>query len=326
VVLTNSMRIIEAEATLRGARAIAAELQFADAEVRACVNIGFVLSDFPKRAFAVSREGAALAFRLGMRSYLPFLLVNASDSGLPLGEWDAASELLTAGRELSVDPAFVAQIDAGLVVLDAYRGQDVGSRVADLEALSPRNDPQARAGLADTLAHLAMARGDYPAVIQHIRDAVTDAGDAYGSVGRLLAGRARLWTGDVVEARAIVEQSSQPLGGYGQAGRLEILAGVAALEGRLDDAAEQFAATLRAYEELDLVFERALCQLTMVAVLPPSRHDASAAAVEARAVLERLGAAPWLARLDELLAKATVGSRDTARSSTGELADSAAAR
>jgi hypothetical protein len=41
----------------------------------------------------------------------------------------------------------------------------------------------------------------------------------------------------------------------------------------------------------------------MLAVLPPSRRDVAAAVADARAVLERLRAASWLARLDELLAR-----------------------
>jgi class 3 adenylate cyclase/tetratricopeptide (TPR) repeat protein len=303
VVLANAQRLVEAEATLRGARAIAAELRFADAEVRACVNIGFALAPYPKRAFTVSREGFDVAMRLGMRSYLPFLVGNLCGAAVPLGEWDTSFELLMAIRELSSDPTFLVQNDLDLALLETYRGEDPAPRLARVEANAPRNDPQTRAGVADTLAKIALVRGEYAAAVVHMNEAIASAPDVYNMLDGLVSARALLWTGDAAGARAVLDAWPQPTVGYGAAAEAELAAGVAALEGRVDEATEQFAAVRGAYEELGLVFERALSGLTMLAVLPPWRRDVAAAVADARAVLERLRAASWLARLDELLAR-----------------------
>ena len=88
----------------------------------------------------------------------------------------------------------------------------------------------------------------------------------------------------------------------------ELTAGAAALEGDRAAATNGFADALRRWRDLELVGDRAMCQVTMVATLGEG-PDTDAAAQEARRTFERLGSPPLLARLDEALARSGSGMR-----------------
>ena len=62
----------------------------------------------------------------------------------------------------------------------------------------------------------------------------------------------------------------------------------------------------RAVRDLGLVFDEALIGIDMVVALGPDDPDAQEAAAESRRILEGLGAVPYLARLDALVAGASV--------------------
>ena len=84
------------------------------------------------------------------------------------------------------------------------------------------------------------------------------------------------------------------------ADRARIAAGIAALEGQGADALAGFIDAIRAYEQLGLSFEAAAAVVDMVVVLPAAvaSPPAAEAIATARATLTRLGAAPFLARLE----------------------------
>src|SRR5262249_46464797 len=98
------------------------------------------------------------------------------------------------------------------------------------------------------------------------------------------------------------------------ADRLRGRAGIAALEGRANEALAGYLEALRAYNQLDLPFEEAACAVDMAVTLPGIERESPAAAAaiaSARETLARLGAAPWLARLD-------AGTRDGGRKGSRE--------
>jgi hypothetical protein len=135
--------------------------------------------------------------------------------------------------------------------------------------------------------------------------------------GRPRAGRAWRWrkatfSPQLASARELLDGWTATQPGLQHAARQELSAGIAALEGDADAAAEQFVLAHRALGDLGAVFERALSQLTMVATLPSDRSDVAAAAADAREVFTRLGATPFIARLDEFLARrsAPAGARE----------------
>ena len=79
---------------------------------------------------------------------------------------------------------------------------------------------------------------------------------------------------------------------------------IAALEGRRD-AASLYAKALGSWRRLKVTWEEALTGLDMVKVLDPSLTEVRAVAESTRQIFDRLGAAPYLAMLDDALARGT---------------------
>jgi hypothetical protein len=84
-------------------------------------------------------------------------------------------------------------------------------------------------------------------------------------------------------------------------GRRSLRAALTAIDGDSDGAAQAYAAILPELAELGLVPEQALVVLDMALVLGPDAPIVRESVDEARAILERLGARPFLERLDELM-------------------------
>ena len=108
-----------------------------------------------------------------------------------------------------------------------------------------------------------------------------------------------------------------------EADRKTIRAGIAALEGRPAEAIPLYREALRAWHDLGLAWDEALCGLDMATLLDPSEPEVRAAAETAREILVRLGAKPFIARLDAATSRPTVATLTSARAA-GSLADTPA--
>ena len=93
-------------------------------------------------------------------------------------------------------------------------------------------------------------------------------------------------------------------------------AGVAALDGRSDEALALYREALRDWRDLGLAWDEALCGLDMALLLDPADPEVRAAADASRGILVRLGAAPFVARLDRALARAAVSAGGSTASSS----------
>jgi tetratricopeptide (TPR) repeat protein len=122
------------------------------------------------------------------------------------------------------------------------------------------------------------------------------------------AARAALWMGDTAAAT----DDLAALDGSGIHGpaiaaqRRTILAGLAALDGRPAEALPLYREALRAWRDLGLAWDEALCGIDMATLLDPSEPEVRAATDSAREILVRLGAVPSIARLDAALARSTI--------------------
>src|SRR5205085_8328149 len=107
--------------------------------------------------------------------------------------------------------------------------------------------------------------------------------------------RAALWDRDVDAARAdLAELDASGVHGPAlEADRTTIRAGIAALEGRIGDALGLYRQALRAWRDLGLPWDEALCAIDMATLLDPSESEVRAAAEAGRAILVRLGARPF---------------------------------
>ncbi len=101
-------------------------------------------------------------------------------------------------------------------------------------------------------------------------------------------------------------------GPFVEARRLELRAGLAALDGRVADALAFYADSLRRFRDLGIEVDQAFATIEMATLLNPTLPEVVAAGAAAREILVRLGAAPFIARLDAALARSAEGGENGA--------------
>jgi hypothetical protein len=173
----------------------------------------------------------------------------------------------------------------------------VGSKT-DSSVLATQHSAIAAAAFG--AGELAAARAGWHRVAEHsignIPDAITRSA------------RAALWLRDVPAARAELA-TLDAAGVHGlavDADRTTIRAGIAALEGRDGEALSLYRDALQAWRDLGTTWDEALCGLDMALLLDPSDPDVRAAAEASREILVRLGAAPFIERLDAAVGTSSV--------------------
>jgi hypothetical protein len=120
-----------------------------------------------------------------------------------------------------------------------------------------------------------------------------------------LAIRPATWARDldlVKEDFKALEASGQH-GPGAEADRATIRAGIAALEGRTDDAGRLYREAIRAWRELGQPWREALTAVDMATLLDPADPAVRDAAAAGREILVRLRAAPFVDKLDAALAR-----------------------
>ena len=311
-------RPYEGAGAIEAGRRLAIAHSFLAFEHRAITNLSAHLSDDdPRAALALAREGIALEERGGGRSFQ----INdiAFTATLRLGEWALAREIVEPLIGDDVDPSIRGIFIANVLTLRAFRGEPVAELFAELQALPDREDDSVKqATLAWSTALSAIGEGRY-------RDARAPL-LRYGALFvqndvevALETSRCDLQAGDLELARAdiaIVERSSRR-GRAIEADRRTRWAGVAALEGRSSVALTGYRDALVTYRDLGLAWDEALCALDMATLLDPSEPEVRAAAEAAGEILLRLGAQPFLERLDAAMSRTrsdrpTVGARAAA--------------
>jgi class 3 adenylate cyclase/tetratricopeptide (TPR) repeat protein len=261
----------------------------------------------PRDALEIVRAGLVRARRIGRRSMISVLLGNAASYALRTGDWAWA----LAQSEAALGEEFDAPDRAALlwseVVFRALRGEAVADQLDEVARLvGDSNDPRVLSLDAELDAYVAFAAGR-----------LGDARTAWrrgvelqvGSLPAALppAARVALWAGD--GAAALDDLAALDVTGFHgpavEADRRTIRAGIAALEGRSADALTLYREALRAWRDLGLAWDEALCGLDMATLLEPADPEVRAAAAAAREILVRLEAAPFIARLDAALARSS---------------------
>ena len=82
--------------------------------------------------------------------------------------------------------------------------------------------------------------------------------------------------------------------------RRTVEAGLAALEGHLEESADVYRESIEAWRSLDCTLDLAMAELDLVSLLGPDHPDA-AVAKEASDIFTQLGAKPFLERLTRAL-------------------------
>jgi tetratricopeptide (TPR) repeat protein len=292
-------RIQEAIVTLVGAVAASSSNGLPDVELRARVNLSFAAAgEDPPLAYRVAREGVELTRHLGMRGYAYYMLGNAAELAMRMGDWDwAVPELEEAVAATENDRAAVMR----LAEIRGLRGADVNDvlqRLTDWAAET--TEVQAQASVGEVRALLAFANGNDREALEGARQAyeVNIAPDASAPQTAVRAA-ARLRDAAAVEhaIRAIDGQSGRVAGVIRREGE----AALAALDGRRGDALAGFTDAIRRWRDLGLELEAAVCALNLVSTLGGSEPEVRAAAEDAGELFERLGAKPFAERLDAAL-------------------------
>jgi hypothetical protein len=287
----------EALILMRGIVPFCDEHGFLNARMRCAMNLSsFGSVDDPGRAMADAVSGLAIARRRRMAGWAGALAGNWAEGAFQMGGWDGilalAAELDGEGL-LPVDES--ANIFMGVYLVRAYRG-GIGEATVVLDRVmgAQMDDVQLARGYHDAFAHLRFAAGDHEGMRQHAAKLL--GGLAMFPYDTIPAARASLWLRDAAGMR---DALGEPGASVGRATDLRfdaIRAGLAALEGRTDDARTAYLAAESGLRELGIRFELGLALLEH-AVFLAGDASAGGAAREARDIFEELGATTLLARL-----------------------------
>jgi hypothetical protein len=198
------------------------------------------------------------------------------------------------------------------VNLCAARGEPHEDVLAELEQIVGSLPEGGWAALVlESRGYMALAAGR-PSDARAAWRAGVDLSPSGAASGYALAGRAALWIGDAEGARADLAG----LDGSGIHGaaidnvRATLRAGITALEGRTAEALAGYRAANAAWRSLDLPWDGALTAIDMAHVLDRGLPEVRAAAAEARQILARIGARPFLGQLEALVAPGSTGFGD----------------
>jgi len=318
-------RTREAVALIEAAIAIAQVGGFVSAELRARSNLAAILwAREPPRAIEMQRENLQLARRVGNRQRANWIILYTTFGAWLQGDgWDAAlaavTEALATARDLSEE----AGILAWACFLWVARGDATDAALGRLEvAAGQLSDPSAAAQLHFLKGDRALLQGDYAEACEEM----LRAADFKAQAGTYLAEAVRpaLWQRDAIRARAVAERLDADPDAHSTVSRVNraaAWAGIAALEGRRDEAIAGYRDALKRYREIGYDFQVARVALDMLILLGPDLPEAGAIADEARAVFERVGARAYLERLD-----AAIGDARTAGSAAPTVLAGGAAR
>jgi tetratricopeptide (TPR) repeat protein len=270
---------------------------------------GFLQGDVDSAgALDAYREGLELARRSGERVGMMRLINNLGYTAFMTGDWDEALEHLDGQLTGDLEATNRIALLGNSVIVHAGRGEDVGEQLIELRRLLSEDPLRATPDVDDAVGNAAMADGrlhDARAAWRHLAD--QDAINAPEFLYR--AARPALWESDVEGARSELAalDATGVHGSVVELRRMTIRAGLAALEGRSGDALAQYRDAIRGWHDVGLAWDEALTGLDMAILLDPSQPQVRAVADSTRQILERLGAKPYLARLDAALARPRSG-------------------
>ncbi len=311
--LSSSGRALEGLGAIEAGRRLAQAEGLAYVEARALLNMSGPLAERDPRAMLeASRRALELARQIGDRAGVSMATNNMAESACLTGDWDEAIAELRHEAEASSGEE-LQWIRNALVPMLANRGEDTSAIVTPLleyvRVQAATGEPAWQYTEDAIFGALDLPAGRYGDAARRLRVAA-EADPFNAGLGYAEVALAAVLDRDV-EAATSALAGMESTGSHGKLVKLakrRTSAGIAALEGRLDEALASLQAVLADYRGMDLPFPVAKTGLMMAALLDPSRPGVREAAAEAREIFERLGATAWLDRLDDALG---VAARDT---------------
>jgi hypothetical protein len=280
---------------------------FVAAEIRALTNLAAFLDDW-RPARETNRMAGELARRVGNRSLANWTRVASWIGSLFLADgWDevlaeAADDDEGSSQGTGGPMDEIRRLGIAGFFLVA-RGESTDATLARLEALtSEASDPNSVSSVLILRSDRALHAGDFGLACDEAVSA-TEA-DPAASLYLGFAMRPALWGRDLARARHVADlldadpSTDLAIVPYRVAAR----AGIAALEGRMDDAITGFREAISRFRSAGSDFEVARISLDFVILVGADHPAMREAAAEARAIFERVRARPYLERLDAAMA------------------------
>ena len=258
----------------------------------------------PVGAVAMTRDAMDDSLRLGSRMWASNAVTNGAEAALWTGDWEwalrEADELLAS----ELHPSDRGSLLCVTTQIRAFQGHpDPMATHQEIQALLGETlDLNIEGVVRGMTSHVAFATGD----LALARSEALRRGRGLSINAVLsftLAARAATWLRDEGAVREDLRSLRDSARGLTvPAHVITIEAALAGLAGRTDAALADYRRALQAWRDLGLPVYVAFTALDMATVLGPDGVEVQEALVEAREILVGLEAAPFVARVDALLA------------------------
>jgi class 3 adenylate cyclase/tetratricopeptide (TPR) repeat protein len=254
------------------------------------------------------RAGLSLATRLGRRNIARRFANNVGYTAFLVGEWDEALAVMEGALTDDLAPSDRLVLLGNALIVRAARGESISDGIAEMESLGQNfaDDPRWRAPMYDPMGNAALAEGRLDAArrawvgladLEH--DQITEF--------RYRASHPAVWSGDVAALRDDLA-AIDATGIHGlvvDARRTTIQAGIAALEGRASEAISLYRDAIQRWRDTGQPWDEALTIIDVATTLGTADADIRRAAEQSREFLARVGAMPFLERLDAAMERQT---------------------
>jgi class 3 adenylate cyclase/tetratricopeptide (TPR) repeat protein len=309
--LTVSGRAYEGDGAIRAGLQLAERYGLGETALRGHINLSTTIND-PRGGLETARVGLVLARRLGRAANAIVLLGNASGNAIATGDWEWASRELQEAIEAPLEDAERALLLGAFATLQALRADPFDAHQRELERLfESRPDLEnLRSTLHEIRAFAALAAGRLgEAYDEAVAEASVSALSA--PLAYILATRAALWDRHLGRATEAVA-GFKATGVHGQTADLHqraLQAGLAALSDRRGEALTLYREALRGWRDADLPWDEALTTIDAATLIGPDDPEVRDAAIRSRDILVRLGARPFVERLDNAMRGAATEAR-----------------
>jgi tetratricopeptide (TPR) repeat protein len=294
----------EAWALLEAAITIAAKAGQLGAELRARNNLAATLwAEDPVRSHELDRETLELSRRAGIRNNVLWQLQNTAINVLFEGRgWDELTAEIDDVLSDGILVGLAARLHIGRLFFPAMRGQPVDDALAAFERdVGEDLDRETRQFVEFVVALREIAEDRLAEAADRIT--LLTAAD-WDTVAVHWAIHPTLQLADAERARALVERldsNADAMSAAMATSRGWLRAGIAAIEDRRADAVRGFEGTLDRLEAMEWRTLWTLAATDFAKLVGPDEPAANAAVLEARAILESLGATPYVRRIDAIL-------------------------
>jgi class 3 adenylate cyclase/tetratricopeptide (TPR) repeat protein len=259
----------------------------------------FALPDDPHETFVSSLKAADISRQAGMRSLEETNLLNAAETGIQLGLWHDTRPLLDDLSARVLQGHLVSWLACLRATLLALTGDESAAR---------RLMAESEESFASEMVTTATTRLSAKSLVLYASGEFVESRDIAAQAVALdplginsptvIAQQARACVAlrDVEGLRQASESAGRVRGRWMVAVRHEIDAALAALEGRVDEAARLYETALDAWRALNCNWDLAITELELVSLLGPE-HPVSVAGKEAGDLFEQMGAVPFTTRL-----------------------------